>query len=98
MLFARWRTPPPSKINDVAIYEDEADAWWDDASPIFAPLRAMTSARLAFLDRHGVDVQGKRVVDVGAGGGYVSIELAQRGAHVVAVDLAPSALRAANAE
>jgi 2-polyprenyl-6-hydroxyphenyl methylase / 3-demethylubiquinone-9 3-methyltransferase len=95
---ARWREPPPAKINDVAMYDERADAWWSDTDPMFAPLRAMTVPRLSFLARHGVTLEGKRVLDVGAGGGFLSIEMAQRGAHVTALDLAPRALMAARAE
>ena len=97
-LLARWRTPAPAKRNDVAIYQERASAWWNLEDPSFTPLRAMARPRLAFLERAGVTLAGARVVDVGAGGGFVSVELAARGAHVVAVDLAPAALRAAHAE
>lgn len=92
---ARWRTPPPARINDVAIYDERASAWWDDADPVFLPLRAMARPRLSFLERQGIAFDRKRVADVGAGGGFVSLELAARGAQVVAIDLAPRALDAA---
>lgn len=95
---ARWREPPPAKINDVAMYDERADAWWSDSDPMFAPLRAMAMPRLSFFERHGVVLEGKRVLDVGAGGGFLSVELVQRGAHVTALDLAPRALSAARAE
>jgi 2-polyprenyl-6-hydroxyphenyl methylase / 3-demethylubiquinone-9 3-methyltransferase len=95
---AKWREPPPAKINDVAMYDERADAWWSDTDPMFAPLRAMTRPRLSFFERHDVKLEGKRVLDVGAGGGFLSVELAQRGAHVVALDLAARALKAACTE
>lgn len=95
---AKWREPPPAKINDVAIYDERADAWWDDGDPTFTPLRAMVPPRLSFLQRHGVTLEGRRVLDVGAGGGFLTVELAQRGALVTALDLAPRALKAAHAE
>lgn len=95
---AKWRAPPPAKINDVAMYDERADAWWNEDDPMFTPLRAMALPRLSFFERHGVALEGKRVLDVGAGGGFLSVELAQRGAHVVALDLAPRALSAASGE
>ncbi len=95
---AKWREPPPAKINDVAMYDERADAWWSDTDPMFAPLRAMAQPRLSFVARHAVALDGKRVLDVGAGGGFLSVELAQRGAHVTALDLAPRALMAARTE
>lgn len=95
---AKWREPAPAKINDVAIYDEKPDAWWSETDPTFAPLRAMVPPRLSFFERHGVELSGKRVLDVGAGGGFLSIEMVQRGAHVIALDLAPRALAAARAE
>lgn len=94
-LFARWREPPPARINDVAMYDERADAWWSDTDPTFTPLRAMARPRLSFFERHAVPLAGQRVLDVGAGGGFLSVEMAQRGARVVALDLAPRALMAA---
>jgi 2-polyprenyl-6-hydroxyphenyl methylase / 3-demethylubiquinone-9 3-methyltransferase len=94
---ARWREPPPARLNDVAVY-DRADAWWSDDDSYFAQLRAMVRPRLSFFARHALPLAGARVLDVGAGGGLLSVELAARGARVVALDLAPNALRAARAE
>lgn len=93
-LLARWRTPAPARINDVAIYEECASSWWSERDPVFAPLRAMAKPRLRFLARHDIELEGRVVVDVGAGGGFVALPLAAGGARVIAVDLAPSALTA----
>ena len=38
---------------------------------------------LAFLG----DIEGKTVVDIGAGSGYFSVKMAERGAHVIAADV-----------
>ncbi len=84
----------PEKTNVIDIYDDRAAAWWDFSDPIFEPLHALIPARRAYLDGHGVDVSGKVVVDVGAGGGYVAGLLQERGARVVAVDVARNALLA----
>jgi 2-polyprenyl-6-hydroxyphenyl methylase/3-demethylubiquinone-9 3-methyltransferase len=84
-------------MNVVDIYDDRAGAWWDFSDPIFEPLHAMVPARAAYLDRHGIDVADRVVVDVGAGGGYVSGLLAGRGARVIGVDIARNALRAGRA-
>ena len=84
----------PARTNVIDIYDDRASAWWDQRDPFFQPLLAMVPARAAYLDRHGIVVQDKVVVDVGAGGGYVSELLRERGARVVAVDVARKALLA----
>jgi 2-polyprenyl-6-hydroxyphenyl methylase/3-demethylubiquinone-9 3-methyltransferase len=88
------RLRPPKQTNVIDIYDDRAAAWWDFSDPIFEPLHAMLPARAAYLDRHGIAVDGRVVVDVGAGGGYVQGLLAARGARVLGVDLARNALRA----
>lgn len=95
---ARWREPPPARRNDVAVYDERAEAWWSDDDPYFAALRAMVPPRLSFFARHALPPAGARVLDAGAGGGLLSVELAARGARVVALDLAPRALRAARGE
>lgn len=43
-----------------------------------------------FLD---TDLQGKTLLDVGAGSGYVAVELARRGVNVIACDLSPQAIK-----
>jgi len=95
---ARWREPPPVRLNDAAVYNERAESWWSDDDPYFAQLRAMVRPRLSFLSRHALPLTGVRVLDVGAGGGLLAVELAARGAWVVALDIAPRALRAARAE
>ncbi len=92
-----WRLRPPARTNVVDIYDDYADAWWNFDNPIFEPLHAMVPARMAYLDRHGIDVADRVVVDVGVGGGYVAEALGKRGARVVGVDIAKGALEAAAA-
>jgi 2-polyprenyl-6-hydroxyphenyl methylase/3-demethylubiquinone-9 3-methyltransferase len=84
----------PARTNVIDIYDDRASAWWDQRDPFFRPLHAMVPARAAYLDRHSIDLQDKVVVDVGAGGGYVSELLKKRGARVVGVDVARKALLA----
>jgi 2-polyprenyl-6-hydroxyphenyl methylase/3-demethylubiquinone-9 3-methyltransferase len=89
-----FRLRPPPATNVIDIYDDRAAAWWDFRDPIFEPLHAMVPARAAYLDRQQIAVDGRVVVDVGAGGGYVQGLLAARGAHVVGVDVARQALLA----
>jgi 2-polyprenyl-6-hydroxyphenyl methylase/3-demethylubiquinone-9 3-methyltransferase len=90
-----WRFRAPKQTNVVDIYDEHASSWWNFNNPIFEPLHAMVPARLAYLDRHDIDVAGKIVVDAGCGGGYVAGPLAARGARVVGLDIAPRALAAA---
>ncbi|MCL4145752.1 UNVERIFIED_CONTAM: hypothetical protein GTU68_049658, partial [Idotea baltica] len=43
------------------------------------------------------DLRGARILDAGCGTGAMSVELAQRGAQVVAVDIAPELIKIAEA-
>ncbi len=87
----------PARTNVIDIYDERASAWWDARDPFFQPLHAMVPARAAYLDRHGIDVRAKVVVDVGVGGGYVAELLGERGAEVIGVDVARQALLAGRA-
>lgn len=70
-----------------------ANRWWDPQGPQKA-LHALNPARLGYVaDRVGLP--GARVLDVGCGGGLLSEALAQAGAHVTAIDLAPDLVKIA---
>ncbi len=51
--------------------------------------------RAALISALPTDLSGARVLDAGAGAGQMSIELAERGAEVLAVDISPSLLEVA---
>ena len=71
-----------------------ANRWWDPAGPQ-KPLHALNPVRLQYVaDR--MQLQGAHVLDVGCGAGLLSEALAQRGAHVTAIDLAPELIKVAN--
>ena len=80
--------------NDLSIY-DTVDPWWDPADRLFAPLRALAPARMAYLDRIRWPVAGQTVLDVGCGGGFMTAPLAAAGGAVIGVDIAQGALDAA---
>lgn len=70
-----------------------AHRWWDAESE-FKPLHDINPLRLDYIDRHA-GLMGKRVLDVGCGGGILSESMAQRGAHVTGIDLGEKALKVA---
>lgn len=71
----------------------KAEAWWDPKGD-FRTLHAVNPLRLRFIAEHA-DLCGRRVIDVGCGGGILSEGLAQAGAAVVAIDLAAELLEVA---
>lgn len=77
---------------------NEPGTWWDEDRPM-ATLLALTAARFGYfteaLGRHGVGFHGKRVLDIGCGGGLLAEEFAKAGAEVVGIDPSPESLKAA---
>lgn len=70
-----------------------ADRWWDPDSE-FKPLHAINPLRTEYIDLYS-PVRGKRVLDVGCGGGILSEALTQLGAEVTAIDMADASLAVA---
>ena len=70
-----------------------AHKWWDKNSE-FKPLHELNPLRLGWID--GIShLQGKRVLDVGCGGGILSESMFFKGAEVVGIDLGEKALSVA---
>jgi 2-polyprenyl-6-hydroxyphenyl methylase / 3-demethylubiquinone-9 3-methyltransferase len=78
---------------ELAKFGDLAHRWWDTESE-FRPLHQINPLRLEWIDALA-HVSGKRVLDVGCGGGILSDALARKGADVVGIDLATKALKVA---
>jgi 2-polyprenyl-6-hydroxyphenyl methylase/3-demethylubiquinone-9 3-methyltransferase len=78
---------------EIAKFSDLAHRWWD-ADGEFRPLHRINPLRLDWIDAK-IRLTGKRVLDVGCGGGILSESMALRGARVLGIDLALKALRVA---
>jgi len=78
---------------ELAKFSDLAHRWWDPESE-FRPLHQINPLRLDWIDGL-VGLSGKRVLDVGCGGGILSDAMARRGADVTGIDLATKALKVA---
>ena len=78
---------------ELAKFRDLAHRWWDPESE-FRPLHQINPLRLDWIDQRA-RVSGKRVLDVGCGGGILSDAMARRGANVLGIDLSVKALRVA---
>ncbi|MEL6920224.1 MAG: bifunctional 2-polyprenyl-6-hydroxyphenol methylase/3-demethylubiquinol 3-O-methyltransferase UbiG [Pseudomonadota bacterium] len=84
--------------SDAALYDDHAAHWWDGSKRWVRTLQNMVPGRFLHFDpiveQHG-GWQGKRVLDLGCAGGFMSEALAQRGASVTGIDPAEKAVDAA---
>src|SRR5687767_2111280 len=69
-----------------------AHRWWDADSDLFGPLHRINPLRLAWIDEMAGPLAGKRVLDVGCGGGILAESMAQRGADVLGIDLSAKSL------
>ena len=78
---------------ELAKFSDLAHRWWDKESE-FRPLHQINPLRLAWI-ANIADLKGKRVLDVGCGGGILADAMARSGADVLGIDLSTKALRVA---
>jgi len=78
---------------EIAKFEALAARWWDRDSE-FRPLHDINPLRANYIDGHS-PVAGKRLVDVGCGGGILAESMAQRGANVTGIDMGEAPLSVA---
>ena len=71
-------------------FGDLAHNWWDPNSE-FKPLHDINPLRLEWINAH-LGLAGKRVLDVGCGGGLLSEGMATYGADVTGIDLSDKPL------
>ena len=78
---------------EIAKFNALASRWWDPESE-FKPLHDINPLRLAYLDQRA-RLTGKRVLDVGCGGGILAESMARRGATVSGIDMGEAPLAVA---
>lgn len=80
----------PSEIQK---FEKLAARWWDSESE-FRPLHQINPLRANWISSK-VNLAGKKVLDIGCGGGILTEALAQRGAIVSGIDMAEASIAVA---
>jgi 2-polyprenyl-6-hydroxyphenyl methylase / 3-demethylubiquinone-9 3-methyltransferase len=75
-------------------FSDLAHRWWDPNAE-FKPLHELNPVRLNWIDAQA-HLAGKRVLDIGCGGGILTESMAGLGAHVKGIDLSSQALGVAD--
>jgi len=82
-------------LDEVEKFASLAARWWDKDSE-FKPLHDINPLRLKYIkEQCGGSIKGKRILDVGCGGGILCESLALEGAEVVGIDLAEAGLEVA---
>jgi len=79
---------------ELAKFSALAHRWWDPTSE-FRPLHEINPLRLEHIERLAGGLEGKRVLDVGCGGGILAEAMAAKGAQVTGIDLADKPLKVA---
>ena len=79
--------------SEIAKFEALASRWWDRNSE-FKPLHDINPLRMGFIDEQ-LNLAGRKVLDVGCGGGILTEAMAHRGAEVSGIDMGEAPLAVA---
>jgi len=81
-------SPSPKNVDpqEVAKFEAMSTRWWDKEGE-FKPLHDLNPTRLAYIKQRAHGLAGKKVLDVGCGGGILSESMAHEGADVTGIDM-----------
>lgn len=79
---------------EIAKFESVASRWWDLEGE-FKPLHRINPLRLGYIAQHSQGLFGKKVLDVGCGGGILAESMAIEGAHVTGLDMGAEPLSVA---
>ena len=85
--------------NDLDLYERNAECWWAPDDRFFRSLRSVGEFHVELVRREwSKHLVGARAIELGCGGGLVSLALARLGARVTGVDSSAGSVRAARGE
>ncbi|MBC3885206.1 bifunctional 2-polyprenyl-6-hydroxyphenol methylase/3-demethylubiquinol 3-O-methyltransferase UbiG [Undibacterium griseum] len=79
---------------EIQKFSELAHRWWDPSSE-FRPLHEINPLRLEWINQR-IPLHGKKVIDVGCGGGILAESMAKKGATVTGIDLSEKALKVAD--
>lgn len=79
---------------EIAKFEAIASRWWD-LDGEFKPLHRINPLRLGYISQHAEGLFGKKVLDVGCGGGILAESMAREGADVTGLDMGAEPLQVA---
>ncbi|MDR2209835.1 MAG: bifunctional 2-polyprenyl-6-hydroxyphenol methylase/3-demethylubiquinol 3-O-methyltransferase UbiG [Azoarcus sp.] len=84
-------TKPNADASELDKFSELAHRWWDTNSE-FKVLHDINPLRLDWIDKQADGLSGRKVLDVGCGGGVLAEGMASRGAEVTGIDLSEKAL------
>jgi 2-polyprenyl-6-hydroxyphenyl methylase/3-demethylubiquinone-9 3-methyltransferase len=79
---------------EIQKFSELAHRWWDPTSE-FRPLHEINPLRLEWINARA-PLAGRRVIDIGCGGGILAESMARKGAQVTGIDLSEKALKVAD--
>jgi 2-polyprenyl-6-hydroxyphenyl methylase/3-demethylubiquinone-9 3-methyltransferase len=80
--------------HEIQKFSDLAHRWWDPTSE-FRPLHDINPLRLEWIHARA-PLNGRKVIDIGCGGGILAESMARKGADVTGIDLSEKALKVAD--
>ncbi len=78
---------------ELAKFESQASRWWDPSGE-FRTLHDINPLRSHYIEERA-GLSGKRVIDIGCGGGILAEAMAERGALVTGIDASETSLKIA---
>ncbi len=79
---------------EIEKFQSIASRWWDRESE-FKPLHDINPLRVEYIENKAGDPGGKKILDIGCGGGILAEALATKGAQVTGIDMAEMSLKVA---
>ena len=79
---------------EIAKFEADASRWWDLEGE-FKPLHRINPLRLGYINQRSGGIFGKKILDVGCGGGILAESMAREGARVSGLDMGAEPLQVA---
>lgn len=84
---------PTFSEKEIEKFNAISSCWWD-LKGHFKPLHKINQPRLQFIKKN-IDLNNKKALDVGCGGGILAESLAKSGARVTAIDMAEDVINVA---
>ena len=80
---------------EVNKFDELASKWWDEEGE-FKPLHQINPLRVNFIEERSL-LKGKKILDVGCGGGILAEAMGQLGGEVTGIDASPNTIGIAKA-